>query len=168
MSRPIPLVPQELVDRERSRQDDAVRGIWDLLDEVSDPEIPVLSLWDLGVLQAVEVTANEVVVTLTPTYSGCPAMEAMTSAVREKLEEAGYPSVRVELRLSPAWTTDWMTAAGREALLRFGIAPPGKSVACPQCGEDRVVLISEFASTACKALYRCEACGEPFDHFKRL
>jgi ring-1,2-phenylacetyl-CoA epoxidase subunit PaaD len=164
----IPLVPEEVLDRQRARSNPHTRAIWDLLDEVVDPEIPVLSLWDLGVLQAVGVEAGEVVVTLTPTYSGCPAMEAMTAAVLERLDAAGHSRARVELRLSPAWTTDWMSEAGRLALRDYGIAPPGEAVRCPQCGSRDVSLLSEFGSTACKSLYRCAACSEPFDHFKRL
>lgn len=172
VSKFIPLVAEEVVDRRKARRkarsDPETSAIWNLLDTVVDPELPVLSLWDLGVLQAVTRDSGAIVVTLTPTYSGCPAMEAMTAAVMECLHSAGYSDVRVRLRLSPAWTTQWMSDAGRQALREFGIAPPGESLACPQCGSIDVVLLSEFGSTACKSLYRCAACSEPFDHFKAL
>ena len=168
MTKTIPLIAAEVLDRQRARANPQTRAVWELLDAVVDPEIPVLSLWDLGVLQAVEMKGEEVVVTLTPTYTGCPAMEVMMEAVQERLNAAGYTRARVELRLAPAWTTNWMSEAGRLALEAYGIAPPGDAVSCPQCGSGDVHLLSEFGSTACKSLYRCAACSEPFDHFKKL
>jgi ring-1,2-phenylacetyl-CoA epoxidase subunit PaaD len=150
---------------------------------VVDPEIPVLSIADLGVLRDARVTEDGAVeVDITPTYSGCPAMGMIAVQVEVALVEAGLPKPRVRLVLSPAWTTDWMTEAGREALRREGIAPPAPHaaaagrralfgedvVACPRCGGGTTEKISEFGSTACKALWRCRACKEPFDQFKCL
>jgi ring-1,2-phenylacetyl-CoA epoxidase subunit PaaD len=148
---------------------------------VVDPEIPVLSIADLGVLRDARVTEEGgVEVDITPTYSGCPAMGMIAVQVETALAEAGLPRPRVRLVLSPAWTTDWMTEAGREALRRYGIAPPAPrtgrralfgaedTVACPRCGSAETEKLSEFGSTACKALWRCTSCREPFDHFKCL
>jgi ring-1,2-phenylacetyl-CoA epoxidase subunit PaaD len=144
---------------------------------VVDPEIPVLTLEDLGVLRAVERRDGRIVVRLTPTYSGCPATEAIRLAVEAALAQAGILGARVETVLSPAWTTDDITEEGRRKLKEFGIAPPNRgtrapfaeeTVACPRCGSNETARISEFGSTACKALWRCEACGEPFDYFKCL
>jgi ring-1,2-phenylacetyl-CoA epoxidase subunit PaaD len=152
-------------DRLRVRREAHDPSLWALLDDVIDPEVPVLSLWELGVLQDVYRDGADVVVVMTPTYSGCPAMEAMEAAVRARLCEAGQPNVRIVRRLSPAWTTDWLSDAARRALVAHGIAAPG-AVACPQCGGTRVTLIAQFGSTACKALYRCNECSEAFDVFK--
>jgi len=147
---------------------------------VPDPEIPVLSIVDLGIVRDVQWEGEECVVTITPTYSGCPAMQAISSDIAAVLRGRGVERVRIATRLAPAWTTDWMTEAGRDALRQYGIAPPREKaidvsgisrrpaavVPCPHCGERRTRLISDFGSTACKALYRCNACGEPFDYFK--
>ena len=148
---------------------------------VVDPEIPVLSIADLGVLRDVRVLEDGgIEVDITPTYSGCPAMNMIALQVETALLEAGLPRPRVRLVLSPAWTTDWMTEAGREKLRAYGIAPPApraarralfgmeEVVACPRCGSAATEKLSEFGSTACKALWRCTACREPFDHFKCL
>jgi ring-1,2-phenylacetyl-CoA epoxidase subunit PaaD len=135
---------------------------------VTDPEIPVLSLWDLGVLHDVRRSAGRVIVELTPTYSGCPAFEAMTAAVRETLLEAGFDAVDVVTRLAPAWTTDWLDASARAKLVAHGIAPPDAVVVCPNCGSQATRLVSEFAATACMALYRCTQCAEPFHRFKAI
>lgn len=134
---------------------------------VVDPEIPVLTIEDLGILRDVRMAGDEVVVTITPTYVGCPAMVEIRENIEKALGEAGVEAFRVETSLSPAWTTDWMSEAGRRKLLEYGIAPPSsRSVACPQCGSEDTRLISEFGSTACKSLHQCNACLEPFDHFK--
>jgi ring-1,2-phenylacetyl-CoA epoxidase subunit PaaD len=151
---------------------------WDVLETVPDPEIPVLSVVDLGIVRAVEESADgrAVTVTLTPTYSGCPATEVIARDVRAALASA-YESVDVVTRLSPAWTTDWMTDAAREKLRDFGIAPPagrvtlplvdvGAPTACPHCGSHDVEELAGFGSTPCKALWRCVSCREPFDYFK--
>lgn len=144
-------------------------SLWALLDSVRDPEIDCLSLWDLGVLQDVRRDGDDIVVVITPTYSGCPALHAMTESIRAQLAAAGHSRVRIDTRLEPVWTTDWLSADARRRLLQFGIAPPADDrVCCPQCGSADTELISQFGSTACKALYRCRACREPFDYFKRL
>ena len=156
-----------------ARQTDSI-ALYGLLSNVCDPEIPVLTLQDLGVLRDISMNDDLITVTITPTYAGCPAMEVMRADIETTLADAGYLKVKVEQRLSPAWTTDWMSNEGREKLLAYGIAPPlatacGKttgSIECPQCASEDVKLISEFGSTACKALYQCQDCREPFDYFK--
>lgn len=153
---------------------------------VVDPELPMLTLADLGVLREVEITADgAVVVAITPTYSGCPAMATMRDDLVRHLTDAGFGDVRVRVELQPAWTTDWISGKGRAALAAAGISPPGqaprrdgpiplvlasprRAIRCPRCGRDDVELVSEFGSTACKALYRCRACLEPFDHVKEI
>jgi ring-1,2-phenylacetyl-CoA epoxidase subunit PaaD len=150
--------------------------LFDLLSSVVDPEIPVLSLHDLGVLRDISVEGDKVCVTITPTYAGCPAIETMQADIEAKLRAAGYPQVTVRQTLSPAWTTDWMTENGRDKLRAYGIAPPAATacgrqtsqIECPQCESADVKLVSEFGSTACKALYQCQDCREPFDYFKCL
>jgi ring-1,2-phenylacetyl-CoA epoxidase subunit PaaD len=147
------------------------RDAWAVLAEVPDPEIPVVSVVDLGIVRRVSVEGERVEVTLTPTYTGCPATlpirEAVEAALRERFER-----VSVYVALAPAWTTDWITPLGRERLEQFGIAPPNpreyRPRVCPQCGSGDTEPISEFGSTPCKALYRCRACREPFDYFKCL
>ncbi len=150
------------------------------LQAVPDPELPVISVVDLGIVRGVRFDGSGCIVTITPTYSGCPAMREITEDIVSVLQGRGLASVQVETILSPAWTTDWMSERGREALRAYGIAPPVQRavdvsgimprheppVPCPQCGSARTRLISRFGSTSCKALYRCNACGEPFDHFK--
>jgi ring-1,2-phenylacetyl-CoA epoxidase subunit PaaD len=144
---------------------------------VVDPEIPVLTLEDLGVLRGVEAHAGRVVVKLTPTYTGCPATLAIRLAVETALAEAGFSDARVETVLSPPWSTDQITEEGRRKLAAFGIAPPqhapsaralfvDQKISCPKCGSTQTRRISEFGATACKALWRCESCAEPFDYFK--
>ena len=154
---------------------------------VPDPEVPVLTIADLGVLRDVEVDAEgRVVVTITPTYSGCPAMDVIRSVVEAALHAEGFAEVAVRTVLAPAWTTDWMTEQGRQALADYGIAPPAPrraggpvpvtltarpvadAVHCPQCGSPDTRELSHFGSTACKSLWSCTACREPFDHFKAL
>lgn len=153
---------------------------------VRDPELPALTLADLGVLREVSEEDGRVVVTITPTYSGCPAIDEMGADLRRSLLEAGFSEVEVRLSLSPAWTTDWISSAGRSKLAAAGIAPPARigpavagpvplnlvppsrQVACPQCGSLNTSEISRFGSTACKALRRCNACSEPFEHVKEI
>jgi ring-1,2-phenylacetyl-CoA epoxidase subunit PaaD len=141
-------------------------GIWSVLEQVPDPEIPAVSLVDLGIVR--EVSADRVV--LTPTYTGCPATLVIETMVRAALDEAGFRQVRIETTLSPPWTTDWITGEGRRKLREYGIAPPNsrgqRDVQCPQCGSGDTQEISRFGSTPCKALWRCLACAEPFDLFK--
>lgn len=152
---------------------------WAIAATVTDPEVPVLTIEDLGVLRSVAIDGERVIVTLTPTYSGCPALDAMRDDVVLALTAAGYDSVEVRTTLSPAWTTDWMTDAGKHKLTAYGIAPPsGRSaigqgpirlrlaVKCPRCGSLDTAEVARFGSTSCKALYECRACLEPFDHFK--
>ena len=144
---------------------------------VVDPEIPVLTIADLGVLRDVTVAGDAVEVVITPTYSGCPAMDMIAVEIDLALSRAGIPNARVRTVLSPAWTTDWMTEDGRRKLTEYGIAPPvaGGSrralfgvqvVACPRCGSSDTRLLAEFGSTSCKALWQCQACREPFDYFR--
>lgn len=154
----------------------ATNAIWKILETVKDPEVPVLSVVDLGVIRAVALEEQHVTVTITPTYTGCPAMDMISMHIKMALNAAGYQTT-IQSVLSPAWTTDWMTENGKQQLKAYGIAPPmGKSfdqaylddliVPCPQCNSTHTVLVSQFGSTACKALYKCEECKEPFDYFK--
>jgi len=140
----------------------------EILAQVTDPEIPVLSLEDLGVIRNIEVDEREIEITITPTYSGCPAMEVIEQDIIKVLTKEFDKKINVVIRLSPAWTTDWMTEKGKKALFDYGIMPPSKKgvIICPQCQSKQVELISQFGSTACKALYRCKDCLEPFDYFK--
>jgi ring-1,2-phenylacetyl-CoA epoxidase subunit PaaD len=160
--------------------------VWAWLGEVPDPEIPVISVVDLGIVREVAFEGDECVVTITPTYSGCPAMQVIAEDVENALRARGLARVRVASRLSPAWTTDWMSEAGKAALKGYGIAPPVQQVidisglkhgvkrhaiqqpdvACPHCGSSHTRLTSQFGSTPCKALYQCLDCREPFDYFK--
>jgi ring-1,2-phenylacetyl-CoA epoxidase subunit PaaD len=162
--------------------------IWALLESVPDPEVPVLSVVDLGVVRGVAIEASaplsltsdeqSVTITITPTYSGCPAMDMISMGIRMALIEAGVKNVQIVQQLSPAWTTDWMSEAGKQKLKEYGIAPPlsntivdelfgeDHKIQCPQCNSMNTELVSQFGSTSCKALYRCLDCKEPFDYFK--
>jgi ring-1,2-phenylacetyl-CoA epoxidase subunit PaaD len=153
------------------------RRAWDAAASVVDPEIPVLTIADLGVLRDVVLDDDHVEVAITPTYSGCPAMNMIALEIEIALERAGFRHPKVRTVLSPAWTTEWMSDEGRRKLRAYGIAPPlpsnsrralfgEQAVACPQCGSENTELLSEFGSTSCKALWRCKACREPFDYFK--
>ena len=170
----------------------SIGAIWDALAAVPDPEIPVVSIIELGILRGVEWDATDpttLVVSVTPTYSGCPATELIMTLIREAVTVAGVARLRLETRLAPAWTTEWMTRDGKRKLREFGIAPPdgtravsanipidvtgisplrrsGIVVACPRCDSERTQLVSQFGSTACKAHYRCLDCREPFDYFQ--
>ncbi|KAB8151703.1 phenylacetate-CoA oxygenase subunit PaaJ [Kordia sp. TARA_039_SRF] len=151
-----------------------------ILEKVSDPEIPVLSIMDMGVVRSAVLVDGIVEVSITPTYTGCPAMDVIGDDITKALQEHGYES-KVKLILSPAWTTDWITERGRKALREYGIAPPltadadkeallgeKRIVKCTNCGSTNTKLVSQFGSTACKALFKCEDCLEPFDYFKCL
>jgi ring-1,2-phenylacetyl-CoA epoxidase subunit PaaD len=154
--------------------------LWGLLEDVKDPEIPVLSLVDLGVVRKAELREDGTPhVVITPTYSGCPAMQVMEDDIRVRLQMAGYKGIEIETVLSPAWTTDWITHKGRKALQEYGIAPPEqvtsdknallghpKQVTCPHCKSGNSRMLSQFGSTPCKALFQCNDCLEPFDYFK--
>ncbi len=148
-----------------------------LLAPIPDPEIPVITIQDLGILRNVEVAGNKVIVQITPTYNGCPAMNVIEKEIIQTLHENGVKEVEVKLVYSPAWTTDWLSADAKERLRVYGISPPesgstdykklkGESIQCPRCGSAETTLVSSFGSTACKALYKCKSCLEPFDHFK--
>jgi ring-1,2-phenylacetyl-CoA epoxidase subunit PaaD len=150
---------------------------WTVAASVVDPEIPVLTIADLGVLRDVTLRDGEVEVAITPTYSGCPAMNMIALEIELALEREGFRKPKIRTVLSPAWTTDWMSEDGRRKLREYGIAPPMASssrralfgvqaVTCPQCGSEQTELLSEFGSTSCKALWRCKSCREPFDYFK--
>ena len=150
---------------------------WQVAADVVDPEIPVLTIADLGVLRDVTISDGHVEVAITPTYSGCPAMNMIGLEIQLALDRAGFHNSKVRTVLSPAWTTDWMSEAGRRKLREYGIAPPQgpssrralfgvQQVACPQCGSKDTEVLSEFGSTSCKALWRCKSCREPFDYFK--
>lgn len=147
--------------------------VWQRLEEVTDPEVPVLSVLDLGIVRSVRVEAGAVEVTITPTYSGCPAMNTIEADIKNCLMDLG--SVTVVTRLSPAWTTDWMSEEGKRKLKDYGIAPPveggtglfqNPKVACPRCESQNTKMLAQFGSTSCKAMYQCQDCFEPFDYFK--
>lgn len=160
--------------------------VWRWLQAVPDPEVPVVSVVDLGIVREVRWEGEELVVVMTPTYAGCPALTVIRDAIGDALAGAGVAHYRVDTRLSPAWTTDWLSARGREKLRGYGIAPPAGAAeqvidisrigrrgvdpdpACPHCGAAHSSQISRFGSTPCKALYRCLACREPFDYFKPI
>jgi ring-1,2-phenylacetyl-CoA epoxidase subunit PaaD len=164
----------------------AVQQVWDWLGEVPDPEIPVISLTDLGIIRDVAYDGPTLVVTVTPTYSGCPATSVINFEIEKKLRDNGVSDLRLDRQLSPPWTTDWIKPEAREALKTFGIAPPidgtaadgvlagriarmsgaNLAVECPRCGSTHTEKLSQFGSTPCKASYRCKDCLEPFDYFK--
>ena len=158
----------------------SIQKIWSILESVVDPEVPVLTVTDLGIIREVKLNEDEVEVIITPTYTGCPAMDMIAMNIRLALIEQGYQKIKITSVLSPAWTTDWMSEAGKEKLKAYGIAPPnpkqavcdtklfaeGEAIQCPLCNSYHTKLISQFGSTACKALYQCEDCREPFDYFK--
>lgn len=158
---------------------------WDVAAATPDPELPQLTIGDLGILRAVATEGDAVVATVTPTYSGCPALREIAADLRHRLGAAGYPHVTVRTQLAPAWTSDWITPAGRRKLAAAGIAPPRPAprasgptpltlsptpaaVACPRCGSTETVRTAQFGATACKALYRCAACAEPFEYVKEI
>ncbi|QIE87921.1 1,2-phenylacetyl-CoA epoxidase subunit PaaD [Pseudomonas nitroreducens] len=173
--------PGELITSDRGARagtaDDLSRA-WHVLGAVMDPEVPVVSVVDLGIVRRLDWQDGHLHVVVTPTYSGCPATEVIEQDIQHALEHAGFAAPQLERRLSPAWTTDWISDSGRQALRDYGIAPPAGStskrgllgetpeVRCPQCGSLHTEQLSQFGSTACKALYRCIDCREPFDYFK--
>ncbi len=153
------------------------KKFWEILKQITDPEIPVLSIIDLGIVRDIHADENNTEIFITPTYSGCPAMDVISMNIRMALLQNGFTNIKITQQLSPAWTTDWMTEEGKEKLKSYGIAPPvGKAidekylqelkVECPQCHSKNTILLSQFGSTACKALYQCQDCKEPFDYFK--
>jgi len=155
------------------------KHIYSLLNEIPDPEIPVISIVELGVIREVETSGKEIRVIITPTYSGCPAMKQMEDDVRKKLQEAGFEKINIQTVFNPAWTTDWLSPEAKKKLQDYGIAPPEesttdksfllgkqKNITCPRCKSTDTVMVSQFGSTACKALYKCNNCLEAFDYFK--
>lgn len=157
-----------------------IAAVWSLLEQIKDPEIPVLSIVDLGIVRDIAIDDEQLTITITPTYTGCPAMDMIAANIKMEMMASGFSKVNVELVISPAWTTDWMTEKGKQQLKEYGIAPPNprqqvcndklfapdEAVQCPHCESWHTRRISEFGSTACKALYQCEDCQEPFDYFK--
>ena len=156
--------------------------IWELMHQIPDPEIPVIDIVELGVIRAVKLNnISSVEITITPTYSGCPAMKQMEDDIRKQLNEAGFSEIKINTVYNPPWTTDWITQEAKVKLNNYGIAPPEHSsidkgvllgrdriVKCPRCSSTSTQLVSQFGSTACKALYKCSDCLEPFDYFKCL
>jgi ring-1,2-phenylacetyl-CoA epoxidase subunit PaaD len=157
-----------------SVQLDKEKRIWQILASVTDPEVPVLSILDLGIVRDIKISTEEIEIIITPTYTGCPAMDMIAMNIRLALIENGYSKIKITSILSPAWTTDWMSEEGKLKLKKYGIAAPYTRsdetsdlvIECPQCNSTNTKLISEFGSTACKALYKCNECMEPFDYFK--
>ncbi len=178
----IPIISSAWAERQQHRKQSAVPELWEMLDAVNDPEVPALSLWDLGVLCDLQKDeSGKVTVWITPTYSGCPAIGTMQDDIEAELVKAGFSDYEVKTQLAPAWTTDWLSPEGRRKLREYGIAPPKQSgcgnalgltpesgIECPHCGSDDTALLSEFGSTACKALFKCQDCHEPFDYFKQI
>nr|WP_276330053.1 1,2-phenylacetyl-CoA epoxidase subunit PaaD [Brevibacterium iodinum] len=177
--------PAVVADAAPATDAEAIDRAWAAAERVTDPEMPMLTLLDLGVLRDVTVEDGHVVTTITPTYSGCPAMATMRDDLQRELLEDGFPDAEVRVSLTPAWTSDWITERGRQALKDAGISPPGsapvrtgpvaltlmptrRAVTCVLCGSDDVRLSSEFGATACKAMYQCNVCLEPFDHVKEI
>jgi len=146
----------------------SVETIWELLQKIPDPEIPSISIVELGVVRNVKFNEEIFQITITPTYSGCPAMSFMKYEIVRMLELEGISNYQLQTSLAPPWTTDWMTAEVKDKLKEAGIAPPSGKVQCPQCDSAEVETISEFGSTACKALYKCMSCKEVFHHFKKF
>ncbi len=140
--------------------------IWELLNTVPDPEIPIISVVELGVIRDISFTNKSYIILITPTYSGCPAVKTFMDDIKSSLKENGIRNFQLKLVYSPAWTTNWMTDETKEKLKKYGIAPPSNTVICPQCDSQKTELISEFGATACKALYKCSDCLEPFEFFK--
>ena len=169
-SKLIPTYTPEFAERQTRRQKLGCSKIWDLLDQVHDPELPGLSIWDLGVLQNIKPLNGGWEIEVTPTYSGCPAVETINEDILKVLKNAGVDEVKVTLVLAPAWTTEMISPAGKAHLKRIHIAPPevNDKVLCPVCDSDNTRLVSQFGSTACKALYQCLACHEHFDYFKHF
>ncbi len=153
--------------------------IWDYLNKIPDPEVPVINIVELGIARDVQVVDDKVIISITPTYSGCPAMMVIEQDIKTLLKEKGVNEVEIKMVYAPVWTTDWLTDEAKEKLRIYGIAPPEKTstdksllklhpkvIRCPRCNSANTSLISQFGSTACKALYRCNDCKEPFDYFK--
>lgn len=167
----------DLLMMEKGKENIEIKNIWKLMEGVYDPEIPVLSVVDLGIVRDIKIDQDTIEVFITPTYSGCPAMDVIAINIKMVLLQNEFKKIKITQQLSPAWTTDWMAESGKEKLKAYGIAPPvGKSfdkkylgdlkIECPLCHSLNAKLISQFGSTSCKALYKCNECLEPFDYFK--
>ena len=146
----------------------SVSKVWELLENIPDPEIPEISIVELGVVRSVDMESNSINITITPTYSGCPALSFMKDEIVRHLEIDGYTDYKIITSISPPWTTDWMTDEVKAKLKNAGISPPSKQPICPLCDSENNEVISEFGSTACKALYKCIECSEIFHHFKKI
>lgn len=143
-----------------------IEKIWNILGSVPDPEIPVISVVELGVIRNVEYIENEYIISVTPTYSGCPAVKTFQDDIKTQLKKNDIDNFKIDIIYKPAWTTDWMTKETKQKLKKYGIAPPEKIIECPQCNSKKIELISEFGATACKSMHKCTECLEPFEHFK--
>ncbi len=167
---PLSIVSPEFAARKAYRNNSPHQSIWNILDTVFDPELPGLTIWDLGILQDVKNEDNGWRIIVTPTYSGCPAVETINQDIKAALRKFGCEDVKVEVVLSPAWTTEMMSPAGKAHLRAINFAPPDKQdeVICPTCASSNTKVISQFGSTACKALYQCVDCLEAFDYFKHF
>jgi ring-1,2-phenylacetyl-CoA epoxidase subunit PaaD len=167
-----------VVDRQTAADEQRQAQVWSWLEEVADPEIPVVSVVDLGIVRGFRLLGDSIEVEVAPTYSGCPATEFIEQSIVSALEQQGLAPVKIKRVLSPPWTTDWISEQGREKLREYGIAPPAgptskrdlmhgtRSIACPRCTSTQTTCVSEFGSTACKAAYKCDDCLEPFEYFK--
>ena len=143
-----------------------IEKIWNILGSVPDPEIPVISVVELGVIRNVEYIENEYIISVTPTYSGCPVVKTFQDDIKTQLKKNDIDNFKIDIVYKPAWTTDWMTKETKQKLKKYGIAPPEKIIECPQCNSKKIELISEFGATACKSMHKCTECLEPFEHFK--
>ena len=147
-------------------QNGNLNKIWDILGTVPDPEIPVISVVELGVIRNVEFIENEYIISVTPTYSGCPAVKTFQDDIKTQLKVNNINNFKIKIVYKPAWTTNWMTKKTKKKLKEYGISPPENIAQCPQCNSTNIELISEFGATACKSMYKCSDCLEPFEHFK--
>ncbi|MBV1910596.1 MAG: phenylacetate-CoA oxygenase subunit PaaJ [Kangiellaceae bacterium] len=166
----MPTLSPEFAQRRAFRLASSCGEIWDVLDRVFDPELPGLTIWDLGILQDVKEVDGQVQVVVTPTYSGCPAVDTIKQDIKKELSVVGYNKVDVRISLAPAWTTEMMSPDGKQHLKSIHIAPPNRedNVSCPVCESNQTTLLSQFGSTACKSLHQCESCSEVFDYFKHF
>ena len=166
----IPTVTPEFAQRQAHRNNSEHTEIWNILDTVYDPELPGLTIWDLGILQDIRLSRDEWKVDVTPTYSGCPAVDTIRQDIKSAMADAGFDKVKINLVLSPAWSTQMMSPMGKAHLKSINIVPPNEVdfVECPVCNSAKTKVISQFGSTACKALYQCDDCLETFDYFKHF
>ena len=147
-------------------QNGKIDKIWELLNTVPDPEIPIISVVELGVIYSVEWNDQKYIISITPTYSGCPAIKTFQDDIKNCLRKNGINNFELQIKYDPPWSTDFMSESTKQKLLEYGISPPSEIIICPQCNSEKIHLISKFGSTACKSLYKCKDCLEPFEHFK--